>query len=142
MASRNPAGVFAFEMPTLDPRFAGLTNIGNPSRASSSAAISSPRCSQSRLQDDAIVADRKAARGEHDLHQRLVHSQSRGGDAGADVRHVGELEQALNRAVLAVWPVQDGEDDVEMQTGDRRLGRLGRRLRRALDRKDGLLARP
>ena len=66
----------------------------------------------------------------------------RGGDASADVRHVGELEQALYRAVLAVWAVQDREDDVEMETGDRRLGRLRRSPAAPLDRKDGLLARP
>ena len=34
-------------------------------------------------------------------------------DAGADVRHAGQLEQALHRAVLAEGPVQHREDDVD-----------------------------
>ena len=40
--------VLAFEMPTLDPRLAGLTNIGKRSARSSSAAIVSRWRSQSR----------------------------------------------------------------------------------------------
>ena len=35
--------------------------------------------------------------------------------AGADIRDVGELEQALNRPVLAVRAVQDGKHDVEAE---------------------------
>ena len=38
IASRRPAASFAFEMPTLDPRFAGFTNIGYFSAFSRSAA--------------------------------------------------------------------------------------------------------
>ena len=48
----------------------------------------------------------------HRLEEILVHAERRGGDAGADVGDVGELEKALHRAVLAEGPVQDGEDDV------------------------------
>ena len=68
----------------------------------------------------AVVADRQAVRGEDDLHHRLVHADGRGEHAGADVGHVGELQQALDRAVLAVGPVQDREDDVEVHACDDR----------------------
>ena len=40
---------------------------------------------------------------------------------GADVGDAGELEQALDGAVLAERAVQDGQDDVD---GAERLGRL------------------
>ena len=47
------------------------------------------------------------------LHDRLVHADRRGEHAGADVGQVGQLEQPLDGAVLAVRAVQDREDDVE-----------------------------
>ena len=101
---------FAFEMPTLEPRLAGLTNTGKPSSRGDRAA-STPRSSrrQSRAQHDVVVADRQAAGGEHDLHHRLVHADRGRQHAGADVRHVRELEQALHGAVLAVRAVQHRE---------------------------------
>ena len=51
--------------------------------------------------------------GEQRLHHRLVHADGRPEHAGADVGHVGQLEQALHRAVLAVRPVQHREDHVD-----------------------------
>ena len=59
-------------------------------------------------------------RREHQLHRRLVHADRRREHAGADVRHVGELEQPLHRAVLAVRTVQHREHDVEREAGDDR----------------------
>ena len=41
--------------------------------------------------------------------------------AGADVRHVGELEQPLHRAVLAEGAVQHGKHDVEAEAGHARV---------------------
>ena len=56
--------------------------------------------------------------------------------------HVRELEQPLDRAVLAVRAVQDGEDHVDVQAGHERFGGLRALLPRALDRKDGFVAGP
>ena len=53
-------------------------------------------------------------------------------DAGADVRHPGELEQALHRAVLAEGAVQDREHDVDGAERGRRRGRRDRECRAAL----------
>jgi hypothetical protein len=41
MAGPSSAASCAFEMPTLDPRFAGLTNSGNPSVSAAVRAIAS-----------------------------------------------------------------------------------------------------
>ena len=99
---RSSVACFAFEMPTLDPRFAGFTNTGKPSRSTivlqDAALVALPVA----LQHDLVVADRQALRGEHELHRRLVHADGRRQHAGADVRDVRELEQALHRAVFAV----------------------------------------
>jgi hypothetical protein len=84
-------------------------------------------------QEDPVRADRKSARGERDLHHPLVHADRGGEDARAHIGNVGELEQALHRAVLAVRSVQHREDDVETHAGDRR-GRQVAVLRpRAID---------
>ena len=92
-------------------------------------------------QHDAIVADGQAAGREEHLGQRLVHAERGRGDAGADVGHVGEFEQALNRAVFAVRTVEHRKNDVEVEARHRRFGRLGRRFGGALDRENRLLAR-
>ena len=51
----------------------------------------------------------------------LVHADRGREHARADVAHVGELEEALHRAVLAERAVQDGEDDIDLAEdgGDR-----------------------
>ena len=78
-----------------------------------------------------VVAERPPARlrhavgGEHLLGHRLVHRQRRAEDARADVGDVGELEEALHRAVLAHRPVEQGQDDGRLGGSD-----LERRLRR------------
>ena len=59
------------------------------------------------------------------LEQHLVHAQRRRQHAGAGVRHVEQLEQALDRAVLAEWPVQHREDGVGAEQPGARLEREG-----------------
>ena len=54
----------------------------------------------------------------------LVHADRGGEHAGADVADVGELEQALDRAVLAERAVQDREDDVDLAEHRRDRARL------------------
>ena len=57
--------------------------------------------------------DRDAGVAQHGLEQILVHAERRAEHAGADVRHAGELEQPLHRAVLAERAVQDRQHDVD-----------------------------
>ena len=64
-----------------------------------------------------VLRDGNAAVAHHLLEEVLVHRERRAGDARADVRDAGELEQALHRPVLAERPVQDREHDVDV--GDR-----------------------
>ena len=47
----------------------------------------------------------------------LIHADSGREGAAADVRDTAQLEKALNRAVLAVLAVQDGEDHIELAEG-------------------------
>jgi hypothetical protein len=59
--------------------------------------------------------------GEDDLHVVLVHAGGGGEDARADVAHVGEVEEALERPVLTERTVQQREDDVDGAELPRRL---------------------
>ena len=63
--------------------------------------------------DRVVRGDRDAAVAHDLLEQVLVHREGRGGDAGADVRDAGELEEPLHRSVLAERAVEDREDDVD-----------------------------
>ena len=63
---------------------------------------------------DEVRDDREVVRPEHGLHRRLVHPDGRGQDAGAHVGDVGQLEETLERAVLAVRPVDEREHDVQV----------------------------
>ena len=128
IAVRSSAACFAFEMPTLDPRFAGFTNTGKPRRSTTRLQHRALVALPVALQHDLVVADRQALGGEHELHRRLVHADRRREHAGADVRHVGQLEQPLHRAVLAVRAVQHGKHDVERR-GRRRRGRASPAVR-------------
>src|ERR1019366_6609134 len=56
---------------------------------------------------------RQAGGGEQALHGVLVHGRGGAEDARANVGDVAQLEQSLNRAVLAKRAVQHGKDDVE-----------------------------
>lgn len=64
-----------------------------------------------------VRADGQSEGGEHPLHVLLVLTDGRGQDTGAHVRHSGELQEALERAVLAVGAVQHREDDVDLAEG-------------------------
>ncbi len=54
------------------------------------------------------------------LHRDLVHPDRGADDARAHVRQVGQLEQPLHRAVLAVGPVEQGEHDIDVECTERR----------------------
>ena len=104
----------------LDPARAGLTKTGQPSAATDSCAAAGSRC-HSASRDHDVRPDRQAGAGQQDLHELLVHRRRRGEDAGPDVGHVGQLEQALQRAVLAERPVQQREDHVDLAERARHL---------------------
>src|SRR6266508_2926155 len=63
--------------------------------------------------DHDVLDDGQAVSLEHSLHRDLVHPDGGGKNARADVRNVGELEKALDRAVLAVRTMQHDHDHVE-----------------------------
>ena len=105
-------------MPTLDPRLAGFTKTGKPSLATIAVHDAAPVALPVALQNHFVVAERQPARGEDQLHRRLVHADGRGEHAGADVGDVRELEQALHGAVLAVRPVQHRKHDIEREARD------------------------
>jgi len=71
--------------------------------------------------DDGVGPDGQAGTGEDDLHVVLVHARRGREHPGADVADVGELEHALQRAVLAVGAVEQREDDVDLTEGLERL---------------------
>ena len=108
------ASATTFAMPTDEPSRAGLTNTGMPSPASSARTASGSarqRCSRTRR-----VGDLRHAGGRHHLLEHdLVHAQRRRQHARADVRHVEQLEQPLDRAVLAERAVQDREHGVGVE---------------------------
>src|SRR2546425_1242747 len=61
-----------------------------------------------------VLDDGQAVGLEHCFHRRLVHPDRGGEHARADVGQVGELEEALDRAVLPVRAVEHDDDDVEV----------------------------
>ena len=77
-----------------------------------------------------VPRDRDPTVAEHGLEEVLVHADGRCGDSGPDVRYAGELQEALNRAVLAERAVEDRKDDVDVAENrrGRRLGDDGQRL--------------
>ncbi len=129
-------------MPTLDPRLAGLTKTRQPEAVHQFTRDHLGFGQHATAQHHLVRTLREARRAEHALHQRLVHADRRGEHAAADIRHVGEFEQALHRAVLAVRPVQHREDHVEPDARDDRARFLVGAPVRPVDRQDGLLARP
>jgi hypothetical protein len=64
-----------------------------------------------------VLGNGQAAFGADAFEQLLVHGHGRGHDAGADVREVGEFEQALHGAVFTEGAVEDREDDVDAGVG-------------------------
>ncbi len=53
----------------------------------------------------------QAVLGQYFLGDQFVHRQRRAQHAGTHIGHVGQLEQALDRAVLSQGAVQQGEHD-------------------------------
>ena len=49
----------------------------------------------------------------HQLGQGLVHGHGGSGDVGTDIGNAGQLQQALDGAVLAVFAVHHGEDHID-----------------------------
>ena len=100
-------------IPTEEPRRAGFTKQGKP------LAVAKRN----------VSGDRNAAVAQHFLEEVLVHAERRRRDAGSDVRDTGELEQALDSAVLAERAVQDREHHVN---GAERGGRVRSQHRQRL----------
>ena len=87
----------ALPMPTDEPSRAGFTNTGGGER------------DRAALADRHVVHLRDPVRRHQLLEDRLVHRHGGGHHAGAHVRDVEQLEEALHGAVLAEGAVQDGE---------------------------------
>ena len=64
---------------------------------------------------DLVGHHRKAAAREGDLHHRLVHRDGRCQDARPHVGNAGQLQEPLDRAVLAKAPMQADESDVGLR---------------------------
>jgi hypothetical protein len=64
---------------------------------------------------------------EEGLHGGLVHADGRGQHPGADIRQIGQLEEPLDGAVLAVGAVEHDHHHVEppAELGRQAPGRLG-----------------
>jgi hypothetical protein len=69
------------------------------------------------VEDGDALHDRHALVAHHRLEKIFVHAERGGRDAGADIGHVGELEEALDGTVLAKGAVEDGKDDVHALEG-------------------------
>ncbi len=67
-----------------------------------------------------MLHDRQAGIAEEPLHHVFVHAGGGAKHARADVRDVGQLQQALDGAILAEGAMQHGEDDVDIHRIDAR----------------------
>src|SRR5207342_2760365 len=85
----------------------GIAEPGYPVRHAGLVQLPLPR------PDDDVVDHRQTGRDEELLHVLLVHRHRARQDAGPDIGHAGELEQPLQRAILAIGAVQQWEDDVD-----------------------------
>ena len=83
--------------------------------------------------DRHALRDGDAGRLEDDLGLVLLHGERRGEDAGMGVGQAQDLEQALDRAVLAEAAVQRVEDDIGLR---REVLEHGRDVRPDVDRRD------
>ena len=139
-------------MPTLEPRFAGLTKTGQPSaRADALDDLGVERIVDAMVHHQR-ARDRDSRIAQHRLAERLVHARGRAQHAGADIGQADRLEHALDRAVLAEGAVQHREHDVDLPrraavhaherpapgAGDERRAATGRELRRRHTARSGL----
>ena len=109
--------------------------LGDPDRRAETSGLDEDGVTERVLRPLAlpqrdVAGDRDAAVAHHRLEDVLVHRERRPEHPGADVRDPGQLEQALDGAVLAEGPVENREDDIHVTEGGRHLGgRHGQRLR-------------
>ena len=101
--ARSSCSLRAFEIPTDEPRRAGLTKTGKPNGFS--------KLSWLRRSVTLFVTGIPLSRST-DLNRSLSMHRRRRRHAGADVGHVRELEQPLHRPVLAERPMEHREDHV------------------------------
>jgi hypothetical protein len=73
--------------------------------------------------DDHVTPDGQAARGEDQLHVLLVHAGRAGEHPGARVPGARHLQQALERAVLAVCAMQQWQHHVDLAEAVRHIAR-------------------
>jgi len=71
-----------------------------------------------------VLDDRQSRGREDQLHERLVHHHGRRRDTRSDVPHVGQLQQPLDRPILAERPVQQRKHDIHRTELVRRPARL------------------
>ena len=112
IAASSSARSCALLTPTDEPMFAGFTKHGQPELALDRVG---ERGAVLAVAQHEVVRLRQAARGERALHHHLVHADRGADDPGAHVRQVGQLEQPLDGAVLAVRTVQQREHDVDAE---------------------------
>ena len=86
--------------------------------------------------------DGRPSRAKHDLHHALSMPTAEARTPQPTYGDVGQLEQPLNRAVLAVRSVQHRKDHVEAQSGERVAASARRRGRPAIDDEDRVVAGP
>ena len=102
-ASRTASTVLAFDTPTDEPMLAGLTNNGSPSSSASEAGRPGV-ISCARTAGTVAWAIPLSART--CLAMALSIASAEPSTPEPDVGNVGQLEQALHRAVFAHRPVQ------------------------------------
>ena len=131
--------------------FGGGVGLAHPDRRPHVRRLH--ECRESQLGDDARVelvtilpvAELEvgtlgdACGREHLLHRTLVHPDRRTEDAGTDIGKIGQVEQALHRAVLPEGAVEQGQHDIDIETTPtRRRDHRAQRLQLgALDRERG-----
>ena len=125
-------------IPMLLPRRAGLTTVREPRSSPTSRVTRLGLAEPGPVAEPRRVDDRQPVAAHDVLEDDLVHGDRAGQDARSDVRDARQLEEALERSVLAVRPMDDEEGDVDRirQGADgasrcdrvRRIGRLARRL--------------
>ena len=116
IAASSAARSFAFATPTDEPVPAGLTKTGigetcldGVQRVLTAAREALARDKLPRRLPDACGVGDQLCDG-------LIHTGGGGRDVRTDIGNARDLEQALNRAVLAVFAVHHGEDHVDALT--------------------------
>ena len=74
-----------------------------------------------------MLDDRQPGLGEKPLHHVLVHARRRAQHAGTDIGDPRQLEEPLDRPILAKGAVQNGKDHVQRLAAQRRMAVQSRR---------------